>query len=194
MDRRKRNRAGATQDREKGAQEMTGLTRSRALGILAMRLTVGWVFLYAGIEKIFGAEPFSALGFLKFGTIGTTAAQVAEGTVVNPTHAFWVDLAGNPTLLGIINFIVPFGQVAIGAALILGLATRFASVMGTVMMAAFWIAGWDFAFGVIEYHSVMAIATAALGLMAAGEVYGLDALVNDTPIVKRTPALRYVLG
>jgi hypothetical protein len=30
--------------------------------------------------------------------------------------------------------------------------------------------------------------------MAAGEVYGLDALVNDTPIVKRTPALRYVLG
>jgi thiosulfate dehydrogenase [quinone] large subunit len=178
----------------KGGHEMSGLTRSRAFGLLALRLTIGWVFLYAGIEKIFGAEPFSAVGYLKFGTIGTTAAQVAEGTIVNPTHQFWVDMAGNAALMNIVNFLVPFGQVAIGLALILGLATRFAAVMGTIMMTAFWISGWDFAFGVIEYHSVLAIATAVLGLTAAGEVYGLDALVDDSPIVKRTPALRYVLG
>jgi thiosulfate dehydrogenase [quinone] large subunit len=173
---------------------MTGVSKFRAIGILLTRVTVGWVFLYAGIEKVFAAKPFTAAGFLQFGTVGTTAEKVAEGTIVNPTHGFWVDLAGNATLLPIINFMVVFGEVAIGAALILGLATRFASVAGTLMMGLFWIAAWDFAFGVIEYHSVLAIVTAALGIMGAGEYFGLDAIVDATPIVKRASALRYVLG
>jgi thiosulfate dehydrogenase (quinone) large subunit len=173
---------------------MTGLSKFRGIGIALTRVTIGWVFLYAGIEKVFGAEPFSAVGFLKFGTIGTTAAKVADGTIINPTHGFWVSLAGNGTLMPIVNFLVVFGEVAIGAALVLGLFTRFASVAGAVMMGLFWIAAWDFAFGAIEYHSVLAIVTLGLGILGAGEFYGLDALVESTPIVKRAPALRYVLG
>jgi thiosulfate dehydrogenase (quinone) large subunit len=173
---------------------MTGLSKYRASGILIARVTVGWVFIYAGIEKVLGAEPFTAAGFLKFGTVGTTAETVAEGTIVNPTHAFWVDLAGNATLLPIINFLVVFGEVAIGAALIVGLATRFASVAGFLMMGLFWIAAWDFSHGVVEYHSVLAIVTLVLGIIGAGEVFGLDAIVARIPVVKRAPALRYVLG
>jgi thiosulfate dehydrogenase [quinone] large subunit len=173
---------------------MTGLSKYRGIGILLTRVTVGWVFLYAGIEKIFGATPFSAAGFLKFGTIGTTGEKVADGTIVNPTHSFWVSLAGNGTLMPIVNFLVVFGEVAIGAALILGFATRFASIAGALMMTLFWIAAWDFAFGAIEYHSVLAIVTLSLGIIGAGEFFGLDAIVETTPIVKRAPALRYVLG
>ena len=67
---------------------MTGLSKYRGIGILLARVTVGWVFFYAGIEKVFGATPFTAAGFLKFGTLGTTAEKVADGTIVNPTHAF----------------------------------------------------------------------------------------------------------
>jgi hypothetical protein len=36
--------------------------------------------------------------------------------------------------------------------------------------------------------------TLALGIIGAGEFFGLDAIVDETPIVKRAPALRYVLG
>jgi thiosulfate dehydrogenase [quinone] large subunit len=173
---------------------MTGLSIPRKVAIALTRVTVGWVFLYAGLEKLFGAEPFSAVGFLKFGTIGTTSAQVAEGTVVNPTHDFWVALAGNGTLLPLVNFLVVFGEVAIGAALILGIATRFASIMGALMMTLFWVAAWDFAFGVIEYHSLLAIVTLALGIMGAGEFYGFAAIVDRSPVVQRLPQLRYVLA
>jgi len=123
-----------------------------------------------------------------------TADKVAAGTIVNPTHAFWVTLAGNATLLPIVNTLVVFGEVAIGAALILGLATRFASVAGFLMMGLFWIAIWDFSHGVVEYHSVLAIVTLALGIIGAGEFFGLDGIVERTSIVKRTPGLRYVLG
>jgi len=174
--------------------EMTGLKNSRALGILAFRLTIGWVFLFAGIEKLFLAgKAFDASRFLQFGTLGK-AAGAAAGAVVNPTHAFWVDLTSNPTAMNIVNFLVPFGQVAIGAALILGLATRFAGLMGALMMAFIGIASWDFVNGVVNYHIVLMISTLILAVIAAGEVYGVDAIVDESPIVKRAPILRYVLG
>jgi thiosulfate dehydrogenase [quinone] large subunit len=172
---------------------MNALTGSRAFGILALRLTAGWVFLFAGLQKVLGAEPFSAYGFLTFGTAGT-AEGAAEGAIVNPTSAFWVDLAANPQLLQIVDFVVPFGQIAIGTALILGLATRLAAVMGFLMMAGFTIAAWDFAHGVINQTALIAIVSLVLGIIRAGDVYGVDAIVDEQPIVKRTPALRYVLG
>lgn len=177
---------------------MTGITGSRAYGILALRLVTGIYFLYAGLDKVFsfvgGSEPFSAAGFLTFGTAGTTSAQVAEGTVVNPTAPFWAELATNSSMLAAVDFLIPFGQVAIGAALILGLATRFAAVMGFLMMAFITIASWDFAHGIVNATSFLALVTLFLGVIRAGEVYGLDAIVDEQPIVKRTPALRYVLG
>jgi thiosulfate dehydrogenase [quinone] large subunit len=173
---------------------MTGLKSSRALGILAFRLTIGWVFLFAGIEKLFlGEKAFSAAGFLQFGTLGT-AAGAADGAIVNPTHAFWVDLATNGTAMNIVNFLVPYGQVAIGLALILGLATRFAGVMGALMMAFIGLASWDFANGFVNYHVVLMLSSLILAVIAAGEVYGVDAIVDEHPIIKRAPVLRYVLG
>ncbi len=177
---------------------MTTLKGSRAFGILALRLVAGWYFLYAGLDKVFtfigGSEPFTAAGFLSFGTAGTTSATVAEGTVVNPTAPFWADLAANGSALTAVDFLIPFGQVAIGAALILGLATRLAAVMGFLMMAFITIAAWDFAHGFVNSTSFLALVTLFLGVIRAGEVYGLDAIVDEQPIVKRTPALRYVLG
>lgn len=177
---------------------MTTLTGSRAYGILALRIITGWYFLYAGLDKVFsfigGTEPFSAGGFLTFATAGTTSAVVAEGTIVNPTAPFWADLAANTSLLTVVDFLIPYGQVAIGLALILGLATRFAGVMGFLMMAFITIAAWDFAHGVVNATSFLAILALILGVIRAGEVYGLDAIVDEQPIVKRTPILRYVLG
>ena len=172
---------------------MTALTGFRAFGILALRLVTGWVFLFAGLQKAFAAEPFSAAGFLTFGTAGT-AEGAAEGAIVNPTNAFWVDLASNVALMDVINFIVPFGQIAIGAALILGLGTRFAAMMGFLMMAGFTIAAWDFAHGVINHTALIGLTSLILGVIRAGEIYGIDAIVDEQPIVKRTRALRYVLG
>ena len=173
---------------------MTEMKTSRALGILAFRLTIGWVFLFAGIEKLFLAgKAFDASRFLQFGTLGKETGAAA-GAVINPTHAFWVDLASNPTAMTIVNFLVPFGQVAIGAALILGLATRFAGLMGALMMAFIGIASWDFANGLVNYHAVLLLSSLILAVIAAGEVYGLDAIVDESPVVKRTPMLRYVLG
>jgi len=177
---------------------MTGLTTSRAYGILALRVVTGFYFLWAGLDKLFtwigGAEPFSAAGFLSFATAGTTSATVAEGTIVNPTHQFWVDLASNQALLSTVDVLVPYGQILIGLALILGFATRFSAVMGFLMMAFITTASWDFAHGWMNATTFLGIVALIVGIIKAGEVYGIDAMIDQTPVVKRTPVLRYVLG
>jgi thiosulfate dehydrogenase [quinone] large subunit len=173
-------------------------TKTRDRGIAVLRIVMGWVFFYAGAEKLLGVgleagKTWSAGGFLKFATAGSWPGA-ADGAIINPTHDFWVSLAGNAQLLGIINVLVPVGEVAIGAALILGLATRFASLMGVVMVGLFYVASWDFALGIVNSDVVYMAVTGFLGVVAAGEVYGLDPYVERLRFVQRAPALHYVLG
>ena len=46
---------------------MIANTGTKGIAILALRLVAGWAFLFAGLPKLLGAEPFSAFGFLSFG-------------------------------------------------------------------------------------------------------------------------------
>ncbi len=144
------------------------------------RIVIGVIFLWAGLEKVIGgAGEWSAKGFLAFGTSGTLGwpfvTEVAEGTAFNPTHDFWVGLSANAGAMSVINLLVPFGQVAIGTSLILGIATRFASAMGALMMIFFFFAAWDFAYGIVNQHLTYAVVTLGLGVIGAGNYYGLDA-------------------
>jgi thiosulfate dehydrogenase [quinone] large subunit len=171
------------------------LSKGQQAATAVVRVAVGTIFLTAGLEKALAAEPFSAAGFLKFGTTGTPLlGEAAEKVVYNPTHDFWVSLAGNATLLPIINWLVVAGEIAIGAALILGLFTRFAAVAGTLMMGLFFVAIWDFSHGIVNEQLLIGIVTTYLGVMAAGRYYGVDSILEKVTTVRQAPQLRYVLG
>jgi thiosulfate dehydrogenase [quinone] large subunit len=170
----------------------------KARALAGLRITMGLLFLYAGIEKLLGiglqaGTSWSAFGFLKFATAGTWPGA-ADGAVINPFQSFWISLANNPDAIHFINFLVPWGELGIGIALTLGLFTRFASLMGVLMMALFYVAGWDFSLGVINSDLIYLVVLAYLGIAGAGEVYGLDRKVEETEVVQHTPQLRYVLG
>jgi thiosulfate dehydrogenase [quinone] large subunit len=172
--------------------EVTGRVNQR--GVAVLRIAVGIIFLWAGLEKLLAPAPFDASGFLKFATAGTlgwpfVAGEVAEGTVFNPTHGFWVALAGNAGLMSIINVLVPFGQIGIGISLILGLFTRFGAAMGTLMMLFFFVAAWDFAYGIVNQHLTYALIATTLAGLGAGRYYGLDGLFAD----RVAPAVRNLL-
>jgi thiosulfate dehydrogenase [quinone] large subunit len=174
--------------------EALSIGKQRALAVV--RIAVGIIFLTAGVQKAFlSEEPFSAAGFLKFATAGTPALGApAEGVVYNPTQGLWLALAGNAPLMDAVNFLVVFGQIAIGIALILGIATRFAALMGTLMMMLFFFAAWEFEHGIVNQHLTYALVTATIGYLGAGRVWGLDGVLERTNLVVKTPALRYLLG
>ncbi len=116
----------------------------KAKGLAALRILLGAGFLYAGLEKVFdfagSGKAFTAAGFLKFGTNGSLPGSDPKA-IVNPTHDLWVSIAGNPGLINVINSLVVIGEVAIGVALIVGIATRFASVIGAALPARIAIRG-----------------------------------------------------
>lgn len=162
-------------------------------GIALLRIVVGVIFLWAGLEKVLGsgAGGFDAAGFLKFGTAGTlgwpfVTGEVAEGTVFNPTHGFWTALAGSATAMGLVNFLVPFGQIGIGVSLITGLFTRFGAAMGALMMLFFFFAAWDFAYGIVNQHLTYLVVCLAIAGLGAGRFYGLDGVLAD----RVSPAVR----
>ncbi len=164
--------------------------------LAALRIVTGFGFLYAGLEKIFDfagtGKPFSAAGFLQFGSAGTLPGS-AQDAVVNPTHDLWVSLASNAALMPAINWLVVVGETAIGIALIFGIATRFSGVMGALLMGLITIAAWDFGFGVVNETVMYAVVALYLAVVDAGSVYGVDGYLEKTEVVTHTPALRYLV-
>ena len=168
-----------------------------ALAIAALRIVMGWVFFYAGLEKLFNfggtGTAFSAAGWLKTQTGGTWPG-VDPTTIVNPTHNLWVWIGSNAPIVSIVSTMVVLGELAIGLALILGLGTRAASALGTLLMLLLVVSGFNFGTGIANEQLVFAIVTAFLGYMAAGDAFGLDVLLEKTAAVRRRPGLRYVLA
>jgi uncharacterized membrane protein YphA (DoxX/SURF4 family) len=82
--------------------------------------------------------------------------------------------------MSIINILVPFGQIGIGIGLMLGLLTRFSALMGALMMLFFFVAAWDFEFGIVNQHLTYALVTGFLGLIGAGNYYGLDRALGES--------------
>lgn len=164
---------------------MQVVDRRHQLGVAVLRIGVGVIFLWAGLEKVIGGGgEWSAAGFLGFGTGGSmgwpfVTGGVAEGTIFNPTQSFWAGLADNPTAMTIIDFLVPWGQIGIGVSLILGLLTRFGAAMGTLMMLFFFVAAWDFEFGIVNQHLTYAVVTFFLGYIGSGNFFGLDRVAGQ---------------
>ena len=179
---------------------MNGKTTAKALA--ALRVFLGLGFLTAGLMKflmIGATAPFTSAGFLKFGTAGSWpgVAEAAEGAppvILNPTHDLWIAIAGNATLLTFVDTLIVFGQIAIGVALILGIATRFAGIMGALMMALLTVAAWDFGHGIVNQTSLYAVVALVLAATHAGMAYGLDGILEKASIVRENGIVRRFAG
>ncbi|MFC0525893.1 DoxX family protein [Pontibacillus salicampi] len=116
----------------------TWLRSSRIAAILlsVIRVYVGWVFLSAGWSKVFGPEPFNAIGFLK----GAISKSSGEHPSVQQWYANFLENFAIPNV-ELFNFLVPAGEVLVGIGLIFGIFTRFSSLMGAFLNFSFLFAG-----------------------------------------------------
>ena len=89
--------------------------------------------------------------------------------------------------MGLINFLVQFGEIAVGACLVLGLATRFAGIMGALLTGLFFVASWSFANGVVNEQFLYAALSGYLAVVGAGAVWGLDGYLARTQLLAKTP-------
>ncbi len=155
--------------------------------VLALRLVIGFAFLYSGAEKVIGG--FDARGYL---------LNVAA-TNGNPLEGLFLWMGQTPWFVDLVNVAVPWGELAIGLGIMVGLLTRLAAFFGALMMLLFYFGNWDMAHGPINSDFTYLLVFLSVAAFGAGRILGLDAYVeryevDGRPLVERYPLLEYVLG
>lgn len=99
--------------------------------LLPLRLFLGVTFLYAGIDKYTDAGPFSAA--MDTGTMESMLRYARDDT-----GARWlVNLALD--YQGFLVHGVAIAEIAVGAAVLIGLCTRVAAACGALLSLTFWL-------------------------------------------------------
>lgn len=148
--------------------------------VVLLRFTMGWIFVYSGFDKLING--FSAGGFLVNATKG-------------PLTGMFQSLGENQLALDVINPLVVWGEILIGLALVFGVTTRFAAFWGATMMFLFYIAQFPPEHNpFMEYYLIYILVLGMLGALGAGRIFGLDAVIERLPAVRRIPGASFLLG
>lgn len=157
------------------------MSQFQKVSIVLLRVTMGWMFLYAGLRHVLD-QNFSAAGYL-------AGAK---------TFASFYHLLANPSILPVVNFVNEWGLTLLGVSLILGIFVRLSAELGTLLMVLYWIP-----LGilhpnthslVVDEHIIYGTALLLLASMSAGRVWGLENWCSRLPICSKYPTLRRWLG
>ncbi|MFC7911038.1 hypothetical protein ACWD6Q_27220 [Streptomyces nigra] len=190
--------------RRNGANSVTGAASSQA-GVLtarayvfaSARVLMGFVFLWAFLDKTFGFgyATASGKGWVDGGSptegfLGHVAVGPMESTFQSWAGAAWAD------------WLFMLGLLGIGLALTAGVALRLAAAAGSVMMALMWVAEWPPAKHLsdgsasmstnpfADYHVVYAVVLIVLAVVSAGDALGLGRWWARLPVVRDHAWLR----
>lgn len=129
---------------------------SRAwLALAATRIAVGFVFLWAFFDKMFGLGFATAAGKAWVNGVSPTGGFLKFGlNVDSPFAAFFKSLAGYAW----VDWLFMIGLLGIGIALVLGIGLRIAAATGTVLLLMMWAAELPLANNpVVDDHVVYAL-------------------------------------
>ncbi|MFG3408905.1 hypothetical protein [Streptomyces sp. NPDC048142] len=185
--RRTQAAAGPEADVSAGADTRT----AQAHVLASARVLMGFVFLWAFLDKTFGLGYATASGKGWIDGASPTAGflgRVAVGPMESTFHA-WAGAAWA-------HWLFMLGLLGVGPALTTGVALRLTALAGTLMMALMWVAEWPPAQHLsdgsasmstnpfADYHLVYAVLLVALAAGSAGDVFGLGRLWARLPVIR----------
>jgi thiosulfate dehydrogenase [quinone] large subunit len=168
------------------------MTTHAARFFATMRVALGFVFLWAFLDKTFGlgyATP-SAKAWIHG---GSPTLGFLKGVEVGPFQSTFHAWAGDAWA----DWLFMVGLAGIGLALILGVALRAAAVSGTLMLLLMWAAEWPLAKHtasgapsmstnpIIDYHIIYALGLIVVAVTYAGNTWGFGKLWAKLPFVQR---------
>ncbi|MEU8193212.1 hypothetical protein AB0C10_05455 [Microbispora amethystogenes] len=152
----------------------------------AARIAVGWVFLWAFLDKLFGWG-FATPAAKAWVNGGSPTTGFLKGTADHTFGGLFGALAGQ----GWVDWLFMTGLLGVGAALVLGVGMRIAAVAGGLLLVLMWAAELPLTTNpFMDEHIVYALVLAGLALTRAGETFGLGGWWAATPLVRRFPILR----
>lgn len=150
----------------------------------ATRLGLGWIFLWAFLDKAFGLghETQTADSWING---GSPTEGFLSGSV-GPFSSIFHGIAG----AALVDWLFMLGLAAIGVLLLLGVGMRFACGAGALMVVLMWSAvlppeNNPF----LDDHIIYALVLVGLALVGAGNTLGLGRWWTKTSLVQRFPWL-----
>ena len=169
-------------------------SREKALRyVLAVtRLSLGWVFLWAFLDKTF------ALGFAtgvnpETGAVDRFGADAwinggspTEGFLAFGTRGAFADFYQSIAGAAWADWLFMIGLLGIGLALMLGIGMRIAAAGGALLLVLMWSAAlWPENNPFMDDHIIYALVLVALVLAHAGHTLGLGRQWDKVPFVAR---------
>ena len=145
----------------------------RLTALVALRMLIGWHFLYEGLTKVLDAR-WTAAGYL----------AESQGPFSGVFH--W--LLFDPSRLAVVDFVNRWGLVLVGVALIAGLLTRYATIAGILLLALYYLSTPPFpayvyskpaegSYLIVNKVLIELVALWVLFLFPTSQVVGLDRLL-----------------
>lgn len=154
--------------------------------LAGIRIALGWIFLWAFLDKTFGLGHDTASGKSWIDGVSPTKGflgSAAKGPFTGLYHA----LAGT----GVADILFMAALLGIGVALILGIGMRLAAAAGAVLTVMMWSAVLPpDSNPAVDEHLLYAAMLIVLALLAAGDTLGLGRAWAGTSLVKRAGWLR----
>ncbi|MGI8460007.1 MAG: hypothetical protein ACR2LI_18085 [Propionibacteriaceae bacterium] len=179
------------------ASAPSALTSYGGRALAVARIAVGFIFLWAFLDKMFGLG-YSTPSAKAWIHGGSPTSGFLGHVEVGPFRTFFASLAES----SVVDTLFMLGMLGVGLALILGIGLRIAAVAGTVILLSMWLAEWPlakFTFDgqpsgsvnpIVDYHIIYALVAIVAALTAAGRIWGLGKIWESTSLVKRMPWLK----
>ena len=152
----------------------------------ALRLVLGWTFLWAFLDKLFG---------LGYGTPsdrswlngGSPTRGFLENSATGPFEDLYRSIAGDTWA----DWLFMIGLLGIGVALTLGITMRVAAVSAAILYVLMWtVALPPVNNPIVDEHLIGALAALLVALIGAGRWFGLGSWWERLQVVQRYPALK----
>jgi thiosulfate dehydrogenase [quinone] large subunit len=165
------------------------------IGIAALRIALGFVFLWAFLDKTFGLG-YSTTAEKSWISGGSPTNGFLSHVEVGPLQSVFNSIAGTWWA----NLLFMVGLLTVGVALIAGVALRLAAAAGSLMMVLMWAAEWPLARFTstgasngssnpfVDYHLIYALSMIVLAVIGAGSYYGLakwwSGITKDSAVLR----------
>jgi len=151
--------------------------------LAAGRLFLGWTFLWAFVDNLFGHAKSTEKGWLS----GTSPSKGFLSHTDGPFKEIFHSMAGQVW----VDVLFMFGLGGLGVALILGICLRIAAMGGTILLLMLWAASlWPDSNPFMDQHWIYAAMLISVALADAGTTLGLGRIWARLPVVRHHHVLQ----
>lgn len=169
------------------------LKSGKAWSTLALRIALGFMFLYGGYEKV------------ETELSGTYATSGYLSGVKGPLAFLFTPMSGNP----IVEYLLVYGEVLIGLSLVLGVFSRVGSISGAAMSFLFYLSRapampktftgsyFDYLLAsnsLVNQYIIMILVFALFLFLVPGRFLGLDGVLQNTEFVQKHRTLNRIVN